>query len=392
MKKKAISQNDAIGFDYYLAIQDVIYLLKCALNEETPDEKQLQCGSKDAVFNVARRHMVTAAVAMALESCGIKSEKTSQMIASAIRKSMLFRSELSNVEKRLHDAGIWYMPLKGIILQHYYPKFGMREMADHDILIDPDRAGDVKDIMESLGFTTEHFGKGNHDVYHKQPILNFEMHTGLFGEALENGFYEYYQNVETRLIKVDEFKRSFTDEDFYIYMIAHEYKHYSGGGTGLRSLADTYIFLNTHHLDLDYVKSETEKLRIREYEAANRSLATHLFGDGELTDEDKEMLNYILSSGVYGTVTHRIENTMKKNNGNKLKYMMNRFFVPVRKSSKGYKAYAEMYPLFYKYKVLLPILPFYRTFRAIKRGDFMKEAKAIKNANNPNNTNNQSDH
>lgn len=34
----------------------------------------------------------------------------------------------------------------------------------------------------------------------------------------------------------------------------------------------------------------------------------------------------------------------------------------------------------YKYKILLPLLPFYRTFRSMKAGRFQEEAKAIKNA------------
>lgn len=380
MKNHTFAEKKPIESEYYLAAQDVIYLLKCALNELIPDEKQLQCSSPDAIFAVARKHMLTAAVAMALEAGGIKSEKTAQAIAVAIRKAVIFKNELSNVEKKLNDAGIWYMPLKGIILQQYYPEYGMREMADHDILIDPDRASDVKDIMEGIGFTTESFGISSHDVYYKQPILNFEMHTSLFGKSHEKGLYEYYKNVGTRLVKVDAFKRGFTIEDFYIYMVAHEYKHYNFSGTGIRSLADTYIYLKKNCLDMDYVKGETDKLGISEFEAVNRSLAMHLFGDGELTSEEQEMLNYVLSSGTYGTTTQRIENSMRKNNRNKLKYMMNRFFVPINKKSEDYKAFAIEYPIFYKHKLLLLILPFYRTFRAIKRGDFMKEARAIKNA------------
>lgn len=46
-----------------------------------------------------------------------------------------------------------------------------------------------------------------------------------------------------------------------IYMIAHEYKHFSKGGTGLRSLLDTYVFLRhcDETLDKEYVESELKK-------------------------------------------------------------------------------------------------------------------------------------
>ena len=45
---------------------------------------------------------------------------------------------------------------------------------------------------------------------------------------------EYYQDVKSHLI-LDEGSRygyHFSDEDFYLYMLAHEYKHFSGSGTG----------------------------------------------------------------------------------------------------------------------------------------------------------------
>jgi hypothetical protein len=54
--------------------------------------------------------------------------------------------------------------------------------------------------------------------------------------------------------------------------------------------------------------------------------------------------------------------------------------VPVSKKNNRYAGYASQYPFFYKYKAFLPLLPFYRTFRAMKAGRFQAEARAIKNA------------
>ena len=60
--------------------------------------------------------------------------------------------------------------------------------------------------------------------------------------------------------------------------------------------------------------------------------------------------------------------------------MLNRFLVPVSRKNKDYAAYAGYYPIFYKYKILLPFLPLYRTFNSIKEGRFKHEAAALKNA------------
>lgn len=56
--------------------------------------------------------------------------------------------------------------------------------------------------------------------------------------------------------------------------------------------------------------------------------------------------------------------------------MLNRFSVPIRKTHPDYIAYAEQYPLFYEYKILLPMLPFYRILQSAKAGRFLKELKA----------------
>lgn len=368
--------------EYSVAIQDVIYLARCVLNGSIPEKDQLQCGQPDTVLKAAGRHMMSAITAVALESCGIKTERTAQAVGTALRRTLLFRSELSEVERRLNDAEIWFVPLKGIILQNDYPEPGMREMVDHDILIDAAKANDIRDIMEGLGFVTKQFNRSKHDIYFKPPVYNFQMHTCLFRKSREDKFYEYFKDIDKRLVKEDGSRRQFTPEDFYIYMIAHEYKHYAGEGTGLRSLADTYIYLKNNSLDMDYIKAEMKKLDLNEYEAINRSLSLKLFGAGEekMTDQENQMLDYILASGTHGNIQHKVENDLQKNKQGKLRYMADRFLVPVSRKNEKYAAFSKCFPFFYKHKILLIFLPFYRTLRAVKSGRFRKEASALKNA------------
>ena len=359
--------------------EDLIYLVSCAVNGVKADPERIAGMDMDALYKQANTHLLTAAVAHALETARVKDERFVKAKKHSALKNAQMDMEMSEVFAELDAAGIWHMPLKGTILQHMYPVYGMRQMSDHDILFDAKRADDVKSIMEKLGFSVEHFGTSNHDIYHKEPVSNFEMHTSLFGSSHNEKLYEYYKNIEKRLLG-DGYEKHFSPEDFYIYILAHEYKHYSMGGTGLRSILDVYVYLQKKSLDMDYVATETEKLGIADFENANRSLAQHLFSGKELTEADKEMLDYIMSSGVYGTLNHKVENRMKEYGGGKIWYMLNRFFVPVSKKNKNYAVYAGYYPFFYKHKILLPLLPLYRTFRAIKSGKFKAEAKAIKNA------------
>ena len=360
-------------------VRDVIYLASCAVNERIPDKARIAAMDLPSVYAFACRHMITAAVAMALESAGCREKYFRQAVAAAQRKAVIFQKTLEDVKKGLEEAGIWYMPLKGAVLKDLYPKYSMREFADHDILFDASRAENVKALMEGLGFTAEHFGASNHDCYYKNPCLNFEMHRALFGPGHDEKLYAYYQHVEERLLG-DGFEKRFTPEDFYVYFLAHEYKHYSNGGTGLRSLLDTYVYLSKTRLDMNYVEAETEKLGIREFEKQNRALSLHLYGGEALTASDREMLDYILSSGTYGTIAHSVQNKLRKTGWSKIRYMLDRFSVPVSRKNPKYTAYAGSYPFFYRHRVLLPLLPFYRTFRAIQSGRFKAEAKAVKDA------------
>ena len=162
-------------------------------------------------------------------------------------------------------------------------------------------------------------------------------------------------------------------------MIAHEYKHYEHGGTGIRSLLDTYVYLKKQKPDMDYISKETDKLGITDFEKTNRALAFHLVDGERLSAAEKEMLNYIIYSGAYGTVSNRIDNIMKKNGWGKLRYLLSRFLVPVSKNNKQYEIFATHYPVFYKYKILLPLLPFYRIPIGLKNGRLISETRAIMN-------------
>lgn len=365
--------------EYQAAVDNMIYLVSCAVKETIPDRERVESMLLTNLYTVADYHLLTSAVAFALESAGIFDPSFAQAKAKAIRKIALMDAEMAEIFSKMEEAGIWYMPLKGTVLKDYYPQFGMREMADHDILFDASRADDVKDIMIGMGYDVEHFGTSNHDCYFKEPVCNFEMHRALFGAGYDQTFQEYYHNIENRLVG-DGYEKHFTPEDFYIYMIAHEYKHYSIGGTGLRSLLDAYVYLQKVKLNMAYVTVETERLGIAEFETSNHSLAQHLFSGEELTETEREMLKYILSSGTYGTFLHRVENKMRKNQWGKIRYALSRFFVPMSKKNEEYNTLSSAYPVFYKYKILLPLLPFYRVLRGLKSGKLLAELKALKNA------------
>lgn len=360
-------------------VSDLCYLVSCAVNDRVPDRERISSMDVDAILKLASKHMIGAAAAMALQDAGCQTEQTGSMIGKALRRAVLFETEWNNVRSKLEEAKIWYMPLKGAILKDYYPKYGMREMVDYDFLIDSSRQQDIKELMENLGFTADSYQETYHDVYKKPPVFNFQMHVRLFLSSKTPQITEYYENAEERLLG-EGYEKHFTKEDFYLYIIAHEFKHYDYAGTGLRSLLDTYVYLKKENLDWDYVAREAAKLGLTEFERQNRELSMRLFDGEDLTEEDIKILNYMVVSGVHGSPSILVEKKMKQNNWGKTRYALDRFLVPVSPKNEKYSAYAEQYPTFYKHKILLPFLPFYRTFHALRKGKLQKEVRNIRRA------------
>lgn len=346
--------------EYRAAMEDVICLARCAVNEEIPPEERVKGMDLRRLYAAADRHMMTSITAMALQSAGVRDEAFVQAEAKAIRKNAALEAELRRLASRLEQAGIWYMPLKGAVLKDYYPRFGMRQMSDYDILFDPDRSRDVREIMESMGYTVKDFGKDHHDLYSKPPMYVIEMHRKLF-DLPRNAAYIYYENVKERLIpdEKEPYRFHFSLEDFYVYMLAHEHKHYSAAGTGLRSNLDIYVFWKRFGdtLDRNYIAGELEKLSLTEFEQQSRELAMSLFGGGELTEEAREILENHLLSGTYGSEEHRVAYGSRQTGG-RLGYALRRLFL-------SREMIQFHYPLFWRYKVLLPFLPLYRLFRGM---------------------------
>ncbi len=367
--------------EYRAAVLDVAYLAACAVNGTVPDAEWVGQMDLETLYQAADRHLLTGITAMALESAGVKDAAFTQAKGKAIRKVAAFDVERAAVLAKLEEAGIWHMPLKGSVMKDLYPKIGMRQMADNDILYDASRTRDVRAIMEGLGFSADLYtGRSLHEHYFKPPVCNFEMHRALFEIPQGEKLTKYYQNVKERLI-LDEGSISsyhFSNEDCYIYMLAHEFKHYSRSGTGLRSILDIYVYLKKRGATLDwsYIAGELDKLGIADFEAENRSLACHLFDGEELTAQDQEVLNYLFSSGTYGNTRNWVLNQMDQYGRGftgKVKYVFHRLFLPM-------DVVRAAYPLFARIPVLLPFLPFYRAIRGLKTGRsrILTELKILK--------------
>ena len=382
--------------------EDMLYLIPCALHNQTPDKDKV-CGMDlAALYRYARRHTLAAITFDALELLGNSTGDGLRALAKddtvvsvltkwkesrdkALRKNLMLDAARKKLFQYMDAQHIWYMPLKGAILKELYPRQEMRQMADNDILFDATYEAAVKDYFVREGYEVISYAKGNHDVYEKEPVYNFEMHTSLFGEAHNEVWAEYYKDIQSKLKKSDNhFQYSFTDEDFYIYFIVHAFKHFDGCGTGIRYFVDSYVYQNAKNLNRSYIEGELDKLGVLEFEKTFRSISMKIFGKGEavsqLSEEEYSMLCDSMFAGTYGNLQSGVEKKLHKMQGNedkitnrtKMKYYMSRLFPPMS----FIKAY---HPLVYRIKIIIPLFIVFRMVRGvlINGKKLMKEAKMV---------------
>ncbi len=367
-------------------------ILGCFLHQVDRQEGCFPDCDPEQLRIMAEKHSLSAITAAALETAGVldtlfseeKVQAWSDIKWNAIRKTMLVGQETEKLLRYMEEHAIWNLPLKGHIISGFYPEAWMREMADRDILIDPAFRKHMKKHMMEEGYTVEKYRMYVDDVYLKEPVYNFELHWGLFDEGR---FSKYYENVYERLMPEEgsRYRMRFTDEDAYVYIMAHAYKHYCKGGNGLRSLLDTYIWNQAKpDMNKSYIARELKALGISGFTDHMEKLANKLFSGAVITEtalesEEREMLGYIAGSGTYGTLANlfsdRIEQTLDNSRSPmemKRKYVLSRIF-PDKKLLYPYFRYAE------DHNWAIPIAWFKRLFIFLKekRGRFKAEWRIV---------------
>lgn len=382
MGMKMIEKTLEINDSFYT----FLYLLMCGVEGKPPSSELLREMNMEDVYQISVYHTLSAMTYMILEKGqdileGEVFKNWKKEKDKAIRKNILLDRERERIFAFMEEQGIWHMPLKGIILKEMYPAFGMRQMADNDILYDSNFQNSLCIWMKEQGYKVISCGRGNHDVYEKKPVYNYEMHTALYGGEHNPVWITYYENIKEKLIadKKKKYSFHFTDEDFYIYIITHIYKHFAGSGTGIRSLLDVYIYLQAKEaiMNWDYINEELKKVQVSDFEGKVRHLSQKVFSKElqKLTKKEEELLKYFLYSGTYGTLENHVQHRLDQFETDKKGYIIKRL-VP---DEEFYKNYV---PFVYQHKWSRPFFVIFRLVRGLFRKDrrIMKEIKALKKA------------
>lgn len=392
------------------AAWDMLYLVQCGINSIIPDPERVSKMDLEKVYARSRSQSLEALTYMALESLLEPNPQTQISDAKqvlpkwkeaknkAVAKNLMMDIAREELFAFLKAREIWHVALKGVVLCHMYPQYGMRQMADNDILFDPSFRQEVHDWFVEQGYKVESFQQTNHDEYLKKPVYNFEMHTALFQESEQPRLTQYYLTIRDRLIQKDgqSFEYCMTDEDFYLYLVAHEYKHFLNGGTGLRSLVDVYICNKVKDkMDQSYLKQQLDQMGILEFEHEIKALAQKVLNSEAATEKffnalsvkEQVMLEELVSSSTYGMKQRFWKNQLLKIQPNtnrmsitiKLRYSIHRLFPDRTYMEEWCQQYA---PYFLQHKWLMPLASIWRIIKrgVKKRAQIKEELDTIRKA------------
>lgn len=329
--------------------QYLIRLLGALLRGETAPELPEEC-SYEQVFALAKRHSVAGMAYYAAETlnsppAGELAAAWRQLRDKALVKDITQLTELEALSAAFTAGGVRFLPLKGCIIKGLYPQTDMRTMSDIDVLIDPENAARARDIMLSLGYSCEHFDYEHHDVYFKPPVMNVEVHRELMG-ADGREFEVVFSDPWGMCGKPDGLRYEFCADAFFAYILAHAIKHMDEGGTGIRTVMDVWVCLNSEMpIDREKVLTMLEPSGKSGRARLLIGLSEVWFGERSHTEQTLALEQYILGSGTYGNVTNMISNDMQRTG--KKTYVL-RLIFPTFEHMK------RQYPVLKKAPVLLP--------------------------------------
>lgn len=346
-----------------------IKLIGAVLNGECPPAAP-QNLDWYALKSVTEKHCISNIAAYAIGKISepvpddIKSYY-SEIILQSLAKEAQTDVEITLLASAFGNAEIPYMILKGYVIKHLYPQPNMRSMGDVDILVG-ENIDKAQEVMNKCGFSLK--GRENlHDHYIKKPALNIELHRSLVDEELTE-MYSYFGVGfdRARLAEDSQYGYELSKEDFYIFLIAHMAKHFKRCGTGIRSVADVWVYNQAYgkSLNREYLNAEFEKLGLLKFCQTIEKLSDEWFSKNADFSLDS-VGEYIVFSGVYGNIHNlelnrflQAEASDGSYSANKLKYVLKNIFPGLKYMSARYKTIK-------KHKFLLPIFWVIRIFSTL---------------------------
>lgn len=349
----------------------LIQLIRSAVNGENAPLPQNYIDWSH-LFQLADDHSVANIAYYALCESDIEVDPSVLSEFKEARNKAVVREAKQELEKEqlkdeLEKRRLRFMFLKGSVIKNIYPRVDMRTMSDIDLIIDETKSGVVRHIMQNLGYKL-FLDCDLHDIYHKKPIMNIEVHKRLIDECFEQ-VNEFFGNGFKRAELISDSKSEYelNKEIFFVFLIAHTAKHFYTSGTGIRSILDIFIYLRAYEkvIKMEYINDVLKKMELLDFANEMIEISELWFGNGKPRKIFGKTEEYIVSNGTHGNAENEISNRFILRYGNskfllirKVKYFFSTAFPGVEYMSINY-------PILNRMPLLLPFCWVLRFFSTI---------------------------
>lgn len=321
------------------------------------DRAALSCGtlsSQKEMLDLSKKHSISEIVGIGMQRSGAYGELIPEFenlgqkyLFQYARQSM----ELERVVMAFEQNKCPYVLLKGAKMRSFYDQPHLRTSCDIDILTN-ESDETVHRIMASLGYEFS-VDAGTTINYVKKPAVEFEMHRRLFNGSED--FKGYFNDIWGRSVPAgaDVMERYLTEEDFYVYMIAHLAKHVDHYGCGIRPFVDVYLYLQKKpkNFDLKKARSILKDIGLLSFEQRICALTKAWFETGKLSKTDEKLTKFIFGAGLYGNQQIKSGQSVRKSGSSRkgrFQLLLHHVFPPMR-------IMKPMYPRLLKCKLMLPL-------------------------------------
>lgn len=330
------------------------------------------------VYNLAKKHDISHIVSHAiLQNNLIDANEKVKFSLTKEKLVALFRSENTDylidlVTKKLEEAGIDFILLKGAFIRNLYPERWLRTNCDIDVLVKKecvDKA--IAVLCEDNTFT-----RGNDSTTHDclliaQSGMHLELHYTLEEEEALPKTTELLNKAWDNAVLEQGYKHkyNFNNEFFIFYHIAHMAKHFIHGGCGIRPFIDLKFLLENLSFDKEKLTKMLAEAQIYDFYNAVCDLAKMWLSNGERTPFLVDLEQFVLSGGVYGTHENNAKVSASKGKS-KISTFISIVFLPKKRLE-------VIYPNLKKHPILFPFYQVKRWFRVFYRKKVKKVKRAI---------------
>ncbi len=311
---------------------------------------------------------------------GLLSRMNTGFLAAVSRGANL-GEDYKTLRDAFDQAGIPYIPIKGILIAEHYPDPELRTMGDIDVLVRQEDCERIRDLLLPLGFENENWYINEWD--YTLNYTEFELQAKIIGkDRPDEGAVNRYFNRFWEYAHPGEGSSLLLEPSFhFFYLIAHIAKHLRWVGVGFRQFYDLAVLMSDcpERYDWDWIRQQAEQIDFFRFTACALAMVERWFGVPSPYGTDclseelfQDLTDKIFADGVFGfeNEANRIHAVEKAAQESKLPLPLLKCKTALRLAFPSYRALttSKKYDYLRGRPYLLPYAWIRRAFRGRNSG------------------------